>query len=53
MWFFEIFKKIENHSHVPKPIVTRKQVTNLYEHYPSPRVYHVVTADLEFGCAKI
>jgi hypothetical protein len=33
--------------------VTRKQVTNLYEHYPSPRVYHVVTADLEFGCAKI
>jgi hypothetical protein len=33
--------------------VTQKQVTNLYEHYPYPKVNHVVTVDLVFGGAKI
>jgi hypothetical protein len=33
--------------------VTGKQVTNVYEHCPSSRVYHVIIADLKFGCAHI
>jgi len=33
--------------------VTGKQVTNVYEHCPSSRVYHVVIVDLKFGCPNI
>jgi hypothetical protein len=33
--------------------ITQKQVTNVYEHCPSPRVYHVVIIDLKFGYARI
>jgi hypothetical protein len=52
MWLWA-FATMVIHRVVISVVVTWKHVTNLYEHYPSPRVYHEVTVDLEFGYAKI